>query len=235
MDLFLDKKSNLIIVLIAIMSIIIIYKWRNNPLFETVSITPNNDIYSYNIQEGYKDKDKAAQLISNMNNKVITLLKFFKEVNEKKIIPIPNFNKYKNYDYIEEIPINNYTKGVINRLLLNWNPEVIYENPHTTTEGTSYTVSKGEKTVFCLRNKSTAKLHEKNDMLFVVLHELSHMGDLNWNHKRSFWEIFKFILIYAEYIGIYKPIDYSKNPMVYCGLKVNYNPYYDKSIKDINF
>ena len=50
-----------------------------------------------------------------------------------------------------------------------------------------------------------------------------------YDHGDEFWEHFKLLLNESIFIN-YKPKDYSKNPMVYCGVYVDYNPYYDKKL-----
>ena len=38
---------------------------------------------------------------------------------------------------------------------------------------------------------------------------------------------FRFLLKEAKISGIHNPIDYSIDNMVYCGVKVTHNPYFD--------
>ena len=63
--------------------------------------------------------------------------------------------------------------------------------------------------------------------MFVALHELSHVASKSIGHTDEFWDNFKFILIEAEKIGVYKPIDYKNEKTEYCGMTINDNPYYD--------
>ncbi len=90
---------------------------------------------------------------------------------------------------------------------------------------TSYSINKGEKIVFCLRAKNKdKKLVDLNTMMFVALHEISHVGTESVGHTEEFWSNFKWILEQSVDIGIYKKVDYSKNPQDYCGLTVTSNP-----------
>lgn len=196
--------------------LILSYKWSQCPLRNTKEFKVNEDPIKYYVQDNFKDADKAAKMMSLINTNILKLLKHLKQKKETG-----------------QFDDNPYVKGVVNRILTNWNPEVLFESPPSVEGTTSYTIAKGEKTVFCLRDKVNERLHQLDDMLFVALHELSHMGDLKWGHNKSFWEIFKFVLIQAKESGIYEPIDYVKNPVVYCGLTVNYNPYFDDSVKNI--
>lgn len=211
----MKEKSNILYMAFVITAILVLsYKWYNSPLRNTQRIQVD-DGNVYFVQEDYPDKKKAAKMMSLLNNKVMDVLKFLKQRNES--------GQYNDSPYL---------KGVVERMLKNWNPERLYESP-PDAPGTSYTIAKGQKTVFCLRSKNDEKLHELDDMLFVVLHELSHMGDLNWGHKQSFWEVFKFVLNEAKEGGFYEPVNYRESPIKYCGLSVNYNPYFDPSISKL--
>lgn len=208
--------SNTVIFIIFVIFIIMLftYKWYSSPLRHVTEYKVDNDTNVYYIQEKYQDKDKAAKMMSIINNRVLKVLKYMKK-------------KLESGEYESE-----RARGIVSRMLKNWNPEMLYESP-PSAEGTSYTIGKGQKTVFCLRNKHNESLHEMDDMLYVVLHELSHMGDLNWGHKESFWETFKFVLQEAKESNIYEPINYQLEPIKYCGLDVNYNPYFDEKIKPV--
>ena len=65
-------------------------------------------------------------------------------------------------------------------------------------------------------------------MTFVALHELSHIMTVSVGHTTEFWDNFKFLIEQAEIIKIYKPIDYSKNSVDYCGMKIKDSPYYNE-------
>jgi len=86
---------------------------------------------------------------------------------------------------------------------------------------TSYTINKGEKIVFCLRSKVLHNIHDMNTLMYVVIHELSHVFTTSYGHTPEFKENFKFLLVQANKIGIYKPVDYRVNSADYCGMKIN--------------
>ena len=81
--------------------------------------------------------------------------------------------------------------------------------------------------MFEKKNKENASLIDLNTLTFVAIHELSHIMTLSIGHEPEFWENFKFLLINAEAIKIYKPVDYKKSPQPYCGIPISDNPYYD--------
>jgi hypothetical protein len=86
---------------------------------------------------------------------------------------------------------------------------------------TSYTINKGEKIVFCLRSKILHNIHDMNTISYVAIHELSHVSCPEYGHTPLFKEIFKFLLVQANKIGIYKIQDYRRNPVDYCGMEIN--------------
>ena len=88
---------------------------------------------------------------------------------------------------------------------------------------TSYSVNKGEQLVFCMRsrkNDENNKKHDINLMMYVVLHEISHIACPEYGHTQIFKEIFKYITQSAIVIGIYSPIDFKNIPTEYCGMMI---------------
>lgn len=100
-----------------------------------------------------------------------------------------------------------------------------------TSVHTAYSENKGEKLAFCLnkhKNKGgETSLIDANTLMFVAIHELSHIMTVSEGHPQIFWDNFKFLLGNAVEIGIYNPIDYKKKPTTYCGMTLSDNPYYD--------
>jgi hypothetical protein len=86
---------------------------------------------------------------------------------------------------------------------------------------TSYTVNKGEKIYFCLRSKVLNEIHDMNTLLYVVIHEMSHIACPEYGHTPLFYSIFRFLLRIGIDIGIYKDVDYRYNPANYCGMTIN--------------
>ena len=97
-----------------------------------------------------------------------------------------------------------------------------------TSELTAYSENKGEKIAFCLNTtKHGNKLIDENTLTFVALHELSHIMTSTIGHTSEFWNNFKFLIENSIEAGVYNPVDYKKNPVSYCGMNLNDNPYYD--------
>ena len=61
----------------------------------------------------------------------------------------------------------------------------------------------------------------------ILIHELAHIMTTSEGHKQEFWQNFKFLLEQAKAANIYEPVDYKKNPELYCGMDISDNPYYD--------
>jgi predicted metal-dependent hydrolase len=88
---------------------------------------------------------------------------------------------------------------------------------------TSYSVNKGEQLVFCLRSrKHKNDLHDINLMMYVVLHEISHVAcPIYDNHGPLFKDIFSFITQNAIDLQLYMKNDFQHSPTEYCGLIIS--------------
>lgn len=122
-------------------------------------------------------------------------------------------------------------KENVNRLYNGFKPEKIMEIL-PTSQFTAYSENKGEKIAFCLNKNAKSdseneNLIDEHTLTFVAIHELSHIATKSIGHKSEFWENFKFLLEEAKEANIHTPIDYSKNPVNYCGLNITDNPYYN--------
>ena len=116
----------------------------------------------------------------------------------------------------------------VKQLVGRFDPDVIIETL-PTSEFTAYSENKGEKVAFCLNKKK----HENDDLIdphtlmFVSIHELTHIMTASTGHDDDFWENFKFLLEAAKEAGIHDPVDYKRAPVEYCGMNIHDNPYYD--------
>ena len=90
---------------------------------------------------------------------------------------------------------------------------------------TSYSVNKGEKIVFCIRQKDEREsLVDENTLTFVAIHELSHIMTKSIGHTNEFWDNFKRLLHISVENNLYIKEDYASNPKDYCGIKVSDTP-----------
>jgi hypothetical protein len=120
------------------------------------------------------------------------------------------------------------TQDNVIRLHEGFNPQKIMETV-PTSEYTAYSENKGEKLAFCLNKKKedNSVLIDDNTLMFVALHELSHVATKSIGHKSEFWENFRFLLTEAKSAGLHNPQDYKSSPQEYCGMKITDNPYFD--------
>ncbi len=116
----------------------------------------------------------------------------------------------------------------VKRLVKGYNPKRISETL-PTSEYTAYSENKGEKLAFCLNKKKQEQstMIDEHTLMFVAIHELSHIATKSVGHKTEFWDNFKFLLENAKDAGIHTPSDYKKKPVEYCGMDIKDNPYYD--------
>jgi len=92
---------------------------------------------------------------------------------------------------------------------------------------TSYSVNKGEKIVFCIRQKDdTESFVDENTLTFVAIHELAHIMTKSVGHTTEFWDNFKLLLKESIENKLYIKENYSSNPKDYCGIKVSDSPLY---------
>lgn len=219
----MDKK----IVFVGLLIIILVSIYYNSR--RVTGVKSDVDGNTYYVAAGFDNKSEAANMIGRMNLDMLKFLRFLK-------------NKY-HIDETDDViaregpshpQIDPKIYGIVDRILNNYNPEVIVENNPLFTKDTSFTIMKGESLHLCVRNKKTPTTFVDYDLFFFVsLHELAHMGNLSIGHGEDFWEVFKFVLHEASLSGVYTPIDYEKYPLDYCGLFVNYSPLYDDSLRNI--
>jgi len=98
-------------------------------------------------------------------------------------------------------------------------------------EFTSYSVNKGESIHLCLRQREAndESLVSEEVMIFVSIHEMSHILTESVGHGPDFWNNFAWLLKEAESIGIYKHQNFKSHPVKYCGMSITDEPSYDSS------
>ena len=188
---------NFISLFIIFIIIFSAYIYFENKYNNLIYVKSTIDNRSYLVRN-IKDKQEAADMLAKLNQKLLKLV-----------------------DHL--VSINGKDKRV-KRLKQKFNPNNISESLENT-DYTSYSVNKGEKLVFCIREKNkTQKLEKLNILTFVALHELAHIMTKSIGHKPEFWENFNYILEESVKIGIYKKNNFTKNPKDYCGTKITDSP-----------
>ena len=93
--------------------------------------------------------------------------------------------------------------AAVMRMSNKFNPDNISESGKSS-QYTSYSVNKGEKIVFCIRQKDdNESFVDMNTMTFVSIHELAHVMSKSVGHTEEFWDNFKSLLKTASENGIY--------------------------------
>lgn len=202
-------------IVLLILAVICIYKWNFTTIYTTI------DQRNYTVAD-YPNKQDAANMLGRINLDLIKLLRHLR-------------NKY-NVDRIDvmQLPADQRDRfRIVDNMLDNYNPDVMAENDPRLSSDTSYTIGKGVELVVCVRDRNNpSKLVDYSTLLFVMLHEISHIGAYDvFGHGTRFWEVFKFVLTEAVEAGIYEPIDYRQKNTMYCGLNITYNPYFDTNLK----
>lgn len=193
-------QSSITYILILMIIVIIIKLYIDADFFQLKCIVSSVDGNKYCVRERKKLK-QSADLLARVSVKMKSIVNYM----------------YKTYP----------NKENVQRLKEGFNPKKICETL-PTSEFTAYSENKGEKLAFCLnKRKNGTRLIDENTLTFVALHELSHIMSATVGHNDEFWGNFKFLLENAIKQGIYKPVDYKKNPQPYCGMDITDNPYYD--------
>ena len=195
----MNEVSQLIVFLVFILffTIIILIIVEHSELFLEYRKASNNKIYG--VQEKFNESHKALDLLSKLNQEMDN---FITDLSKK----YPDDER-------------------VSRLVNGTSSIKIEEAPND--EGSSYTINKGEMMALCLRHKKDDHpFHDYNTLQFVMIHELSHIASVSEGHNQEFINNFRFLLREAKALGYYEPVNYSKVPINYCGIKVTNNPYY---------
>lgn len=125
-------------------------------------------------------------------------------------------------DNIKDNPEHTYSL----KRLKYWDNTFVFENIKESwkNDSTSYSINKGEELVFCIRDKINNSIHDINTLMFVAIHELAHIITDELQHTQKFWNNMKSLLKRAELLGLYQNVDYSINPVEYCGMTINSSP-----------
>jgi predicted metal-dependent hydrolase len=232
---------------IIITLILIIYKYFESYSYDIVMVKSNVNGKSYLVRN-VDNKQEAADLLATIAIKLENLVNIIYDSGYETI-----YNKYMKPTIDKEVEIDKSIsekqkdinegqdggnsnseqleknikmklKEDIERLKRNFNPEAFSE---TTPDAkyTSYSVNKGEKIVFCLRDKKEGeRLVKENIITFVSIHELGHLMTKSIGHEPEFWANFKLLLKISIDNGLYKNIDFNSTPKPYCGIQITDTP-----------
>merc|ERR1711871_761337 len=177
----MDKSDILGYILILFILVICAYIYFDTDSFQLKCILSTVDGNKYCVRE--RDQvQKAADLLARITQKC------------KKLV-----------DYVDK---KYPEKENIRRLVNGYNPQKIMETL-PTSQYTAYSENKGEKLAFCLNRKKNDNdnLIDEHTLMFVAIHELSHVATKSIGHKDEFWQNFKFLLQEAKEANIPNPED----------------------------
>lgn len=196
--IFWSKVSNNFDIFILLLLVFaVFYYYTGNINNDVVYIKSDIDGELYLVRD-LQDKQYSANVLSKIKKNMIALNDYL--VERKR-----DFPKYTQY-------IDQLNSKIRNSILIENGVDDVY---------TSYSVNKGEQIVFCLRSKRMAdKLHDMNLMMYVVLHEMAHVGCPSVGHTEEFKMIFAFFTEQAIKIGLYEKIDFRNDPKEYCGMTI---------------
>tara|TARA_Y100001958_G_C21231793_1_gene557626 strand:+ start:914 stop:1489 length:576 start_codon:yes stop_codon:yes gene_type:complete len=187
--------KELTLLMICILAVFFYMNFLRQKLYlEKVKASNGNEYLVRNLP----DKIEAANKLGSISDSLKNLVKGLNENDDKK---------------------GEYIKG----LKESFNPEYITENIPGSIY-VAYSVNKGEELSLCIRDKDTEKFIDDNTIIFVAIHELSHIMTPETGHTPLFWDNMKFLLEQASSQGIYMHVDYSQSPVEYCGMDINSTP-----------
>jgi len=193
----MNELTTVIILIVLVLSFFLHYESKYSELTYVVS-TIDNKPYLVRNRE---DKLQAANLLATVRKNLDSIVEYLKN--------------------------NNNNDSKVQRLIKKYKPEKISESMPNTNY-TSYSVNKGEKIVFCIRTKTKEqKLIKINTIMFVAIHELSHVMTKSIGHTQEFWDNMRFLLKKAILLKIYKKQNYKKKPVPYCGTEITDSPLQD--------
>jgi len=190
--------------IIAVAWVAMFFKNSKYPM----SLTKSNVDQQYYLVRNLGDKQEAADSLARVREKIVRLRKYLEQTH--------------------------MSKPFVKQLITNFDCSADRFSESTPdAQYTSYSVNKGEKVYMCLRQRDDKEtLVNENIILFVALHEMSHVGTSSIGHTPEFWNHFAWILEQAEHMKIYSFTDFAAHPVEYCGVHITDSPKYKESIKD---
>ena len=166
-------------------------------------------------------------------NKNVTVLKSTNDNRKYRLLDLPG--KEKCMEILVQLNKNviqllSYVKDEeregIKDLLDNYRPDSLCENLENRSLQ-AYSLNKGEEICLCLREPENELeiIDDMNTLMFVLVHELSHLMTDDIGHTNKFWNNMAYLLKKASEINLYTPINYSVTPVMYCDVKIDETPY----------
>lgn len=183
------------IIFLIVLLILFLYYQSEHADLEYITSDIDNEKY---LVRKLPDSKNAADTICKIKSNIDKLIKHLNSLKKKDL------SKKK--------------RKCIKLLTSRYNHERLYESAPSINY-TSYSVNKGEKIYLCLRSKKDNKIHKMNVIMYVVLHELAHVGSVSIGHNKEFYDNFHYLLEEAEKIKIFKKSNSGKQ-IEYCGMDI---------------
>jgi hypothetical protein len=184
------------VIVIIFATLIIIYKIVYRQRIVNVEAFDGQKYLVNNLSDSKEAADVLAELMNRLVKLVDNIIRDYIQGSDKE----------------DDIFIN-YVRKIKQRL-----PYVKISETALNSSYTSYSINKGEELVFCIRNKYDYKIHNINELLYVAIHEIAHIGCPEIGHTELFKEINLYLLKKAVCYKIYRYIDYFMDNHDYCGL-----------------
>ena len=183
---------------VTLITLVLLYIILHFQDFSLIFVKSSKD-NEYHLVRNLPDRKKAADKMAEIKMRIQKLIDYLSE-------------KYPQDDRVK-------------RLKERYEPDAVQET-RLDSAYTSFSVDKGEEMHLCLRDKKmdNYNIHDINTLMFVALHELSHLASVNKGHDGEFNNNFVWILKYAVQIGIWESVDYSNSPVDFCGERITNNP-----------
>lgn len=164
----------------------------------------------------FKDHIENAEVVSPINNKKYRVLKRENYIDAANTLAAL---EDRARSFIAEASTKYPNDVTLNRIQKYWTG-TISEIPQTET--IAYALEK--KDLFMCVRDNNGNIQNIDDLLFVLLHELSHIMNLSYGHDERFWKQFKKVLEMANELGYLPYENYDKKSVMVCGKEITSNP-----------
>lgn len=198
-----------ILLLLGLIAIILIVQ-HHSQNSDMAFVKSDLDGETYMVRNN-KDRQTAANILAQIKANIYKITYYVNEkINNPQTAKLPRYIEFRPYILQLKEKIQN----------------VVIKESAANSVYTSYTINKGEQIIFCIRSKSLTNvlnsnnIHDINLIMYVALHEISHVACPEYNHTPLFKKIFRFLCEEAIEMGLYQRIDFGNHPVEYCGMKI---------------
>ena len=157
----MDKK---IVLVSLIVLLLIIYYKRNIGVIEKMSVVEAFNRKKFLVRD-LNDKKESADILAKLMENLKLLISTLRNTNNPNDRELQKFKPFIEtiYNRIDDVKVRENEGG---------------------NDLTSYSINKGEELVFCIRSKQNNKIHSINELMYVSIHEISHIGCPETGHTR---------------------------------------------------